>query len=689
MADREQLYTALRNADAAGDTAAAQKLAAYIQSLPADTPAPTGAAAIPVSADERAFGARQAVQQPAPQDNMLGKAFGMIEPAIAMGTGAIGSALGSIAGVSKSIIGGHYGTQQGVQEGDQLAGKVADALTYQPRTQTGQAIVGKVGDALNSSGIAGLPIGGELMAATHLTAPAVRAAAPAVKSAIAPEVFMAKNAARKVASLSAVPRINQETAQLANKAHQFGMTLTPDMLSDNKIARIGGEALAKVPLSGAPADANQVAFNRSLIGMIGGDTTARALTPDVYGNALEQAGGKIGDISSKTQIPLDQSFSDALAGHVNDAAKFQTEDVANVVNNYVQELQNKAAQNGGVIDGTAFRTLNSKIGRQMRGTTNGDLRNALGDLQDSMHNALQANISDPADLSALLAARKQYAIAKTIEPLVAKSPTGNISPAGLMNRVTSNGIGKTAMATGNAGDLGDLARVGQRFLKEPNSSNTAERGLAYGILGGGAIANLPTTAGVFTAANLYNRLSPILARKMVQKSLPPTVPPVSFPPEGLSLMEESPFKPRPPAPVPEVPYRGLISLADQNDIASRAPVPDTQRLATTHDYPTMDFPLRQEVLQQPEIASAIDDFRAEAARLVKIKDNAISPAVRAKAASDLATLQNEFAAGMRQLGISNAADAHGLNRPLYEAGAGTRLPIKKTFTPLSQLPRKQ
>lgn len=43
MADREQLYTALRNADAAGDTEAATKLANYIQSLgqeASDTPAP-------------------------------------------------------------------------------------------------------------------------------------------------------------------------------------------------------------------------------------------------------------------------------------------------------------------------------------------------------------------------------------------------------------------------------------------------------------------------------------------------------------------------------------------------------------------------------------------------------------------------------------------------------------------------
>ena len=41
MATRDELYTALRNADAAGDTAGAQKLAAYIKSMPATTPAPT------------------------------------------------------------------------------------------------------------------------------------------------------------------------------------------------------------------------------------------------------------------------------------------------------------------------------------------------------------------------------------------------------------------------------------------------------------------------------------------------------------------------------------------------------------------------------------------------------------------------------------------------------------------------
>lgn len=44
MPDRDQLYTALRNADAAGDTAGAQRLAGYIKSLPAEDAAPSAVA---------------------------------------------------------------------------------------------------------------------------------------------------------------------------------------------------------------------------------------------------------------------------------------------------------------------------------------------------------------------------------------------------------------------------------------------------------------------------------------------------------------------------------------------------------------------------------------------------------------------------------------------------------------------
>lgn len=83
--------------------------------------------------------------------------------------------------------------------------------------------------------------------------------------------------------------------------------------------------------------------------------------------------------------------------------------------------------------------------------------------------------------------------------------------------------------------------------------------------------------------------------------------------------------------------------------------PETGKVMTgmAEDVPTIDFPLRQEVLQQPEIAQAIDAFRREYAE--------------AKTSEEKARIESRFMDGMRQLGIYKPEDAIGL-QPLYESG---------------------
>ena len=439
-----------------------------------------------------------------PQDTVLGKLVSPVDAALSAGSAALGGIVGAVAGAGNNIINGRA---PGARAGEEFGSRVAEKITRPPATQTGRKILEAVGTVAEPLGALPTATLADLAGSARVAAPAVQAAADVGGAAAAQSGARLSQLAGKV-----VPKMDPTTARLAAVAQErYGIPLRPDQLYGNKLAKMAGEASEKVPLSGSKADVRQEAFNKAVIGTIGGDPAATKLTPDVFDQAIRRSGQKIGDIAAKTPLMIDQELSNALDSHLANVSKYETSDVARVITNYIDELRTKAAD--GAVPGEAFRKLNTKITSQMRSTSNGDLKHALGELQDDLQDALQRGLSGD-DLAALQAARQQYAIAKTIEPLVAKSATGDISPAGLMGRVTANNAGKSRMARGTGGEIGDLARIGQRFLKEPASSGTAERGLVYGLAGGGVVAEPATATGIYTLSNLYNRAGAAAARKL-------------------------------------------------------------------------------------------------------------------------------------------------------------------------------
>ncbi|PRH40808.1 hypothetical protein C6T65_18745 [Burkholderia vietnamiensis] len=77
------------------------------------------------------------------------------------------------------------------------------------------------------------------------------------------------------------------------------------------------------------------------------------------------------------------------------------------------------------------------------------------------------------------------------------------------------------MAMGQGGELGKLADIGSLFLREPGTSNTAERGIVAGVLGGAGLGVNPAAAvAPWVAANLYNRAGPAVTEQLLQR--PPT-----------------------------------------------------------------------------------------------------------------------------------------------------------------------
>lgn len=322
----------------------------------------------------------------------------------------------------------------------------------------------------------------------------------------------AKAATAGAEALGAAIAPKPEVAALARKAQALDIPIRPDMLTDNKFAKLIGEAFEKIPLSGSRADARQVAFNRALTSQIGGDKEAIRLTPDVFKAAMNTSGEKIGEIAAKTPIKLDAEANALFSAQLQDA-KLLPNDISRPIIARINEIKSKAIE--GVIPGETFRKLNSEIGAQIRSTANGDFRLALSNLQDDLQSLLVKNIANPADLEALQVARKQYAIGKSLIPLVAKSPVGDISPSALMGAVTNSSTKKSNMAFGG-GDMGDLARIGQLFMKEPASSGTAERALVYGGATGIAAIEPTTAAGLYGAANIYNRGGNALTNKLLK-----------------------------------------------------------------------------------------------------------------------------------------------------------------------------
>lgn len=467
-----------------------------------------GAAASPKSAPWEKYASPETKpvtkQEIKPPESSFGqKLLGTGEAALSLGTGAIGGALGlaggALGGIAGSIASGDYGTQKGVREVGDVASDYAKKFTYEPRTESGKSQIGAIGKAFDDSGLMGI--------AGMRPPPALPrgSISTPVRAGLAEVPNVAKSVGKAMTpSFSITP----EVRALAQKATDAGIPLRPDMLTNNRLFKIVGETLENAPLTGDKLEGRRVAYNRALIDQIGGDTKSAKLDSTTFRNAIDKSGGKIGELSEKYPIPLDEKLGNALQKHATNAG-FEVSDVEKIVHKYTAEIANHAKD--GTIDGVTFRKIRSRIGEQMRRTKDGDVRHALGELDDTMLDAIQSQLN-PSELEQFNAARGQYARAKLIEPLVAESLTGDIKPDALMGRINATSSGKRSMAMGYAGDMGDLAKIGKLFLKEPTKVQST---LGMGLMGAGAVTSPPAIAGAYGAAQLYNRLGPGIAKKMI------------------------------------------------------------------------------------------------------------------------------------------------------------------------------
>lgn len=386
-------------------------------------------------------------EPPAPQGTMERLARGA-------GTGLVDAASIALpaAGVARAT--------QAVGQAPSLVNRAATALAAQPVMQATAGMVGgAVGEATDS------PLAGTAAAfATPL---------------------VAAMAGRAITPIKTQPNLQRQA--LVQYLESQGVPVTAGQATGNRFLQNIEGQLEQLPFTADAQrgirEAQQRAFTRASLRNAG--VNSDVATPDVLNQARQTIGGGIGAIANRNTLDFSPQLHSALLTIENDLPLLPAE-AAGPVGAYIQRIRGMAqpgsTPSGVSIPGSSYRKMDSQLGRAIRGTSNTDLRTALGELRDEMRRAMDNSIS-PQDAADWQELRRQYAnlmvSARAASGAGAAAAEGQVSPLALRNAVDqSTGRG---YAFGR-GDQNQLARAGQSVLRAPPDSGTAGRTAANNLL---------------------------------------------------------------------------------------------------------------------------------------------------------------------------------------------------------------
>jgi hypothetical protein len=376
------------------------------------------------------------------------------------------------------------------------SGKTGTAIANSLRGGNLAARIGKAGVAAAPAGYAfgfgegegGLQNRTDLAGKTALVSSLVAGAIPGVAGTV-------KGVANAV-----VPQIESSTAKLALRAKDFGIPLRVDQLSPTRARNTVQKVSQEIPFSGVNAfeDTQKAAVQKALAKTIGED--ADNLGPDVINNYLKGADTKFRAAIGSEPV----RFDPVTVSRFDDIYKNAdvTEDVANIIKKNVDRF--KADLSGDYINPVKLASFRSDLIKKIP-KADSQARPYLHDIIDTIDDIAEKSL--PEENAAILSqARREYRNFKTIEPLLEKSPDGNINPTELINRVAASPYIKASRNSLGEDDLVDLARISKKFLPIKGGSDTVQKGL---YLGAGASLMDPTAAtiagGTIGANAVYQR----------------------------------------------------------------------------------------------------------------------------------------------------------------------------------------
>lgn len=315
-------------------------------------------------------------------------------------------------------------------------------------------------------------------------------------------------------------RLNAEQRRLAALLAREGVNLTPAQATGSTPLKIIDAVSENLPLTaGRMRDINQgqrEAFTAAAMRAAGENSTSAS--PDAIQAARQRLGSEFNRLSQGRTVPLGQRVTQALTDI--DAAQSELRGVVPTesIDRMVQGATAMVAN--GSIKGETAQRLRSELTKAAKDAANSQntrLADALRTFRDAIDDSIRDALT-PAEAGAWDTARRQYANLKVIERGMsgsgAEAASGTLPPNALRSAVGQ--ANRNNYAAG-AGDLNDLARAGQAFLRPVPSSGTAERTAWQSILSGGPAAYLVGAGepGSAVAAALATLLGPKLAQTAI------------------------------------------------------------------------------------------------------------------------------------------------------------------------------
>lgn len=518
-ATRDQIYAAIKAADAAGDTDSVQKLGTYLKTMPADASQADKDRALysPVLKGDGSF---------------LGNAGANVEN-FAAGAGKAVSDLGSgfhqLYAKAADAISPQAPTMSGLVTGQQptrAAGVQADIDEAKrldaPLMNTGAGIAGNLAGnvamtvlpgSVVAKGAQGLGMARTALAARAFVNPATYAGAAGAGATV--------GALQPVATGDPDHLMNAGLGAVGGVVGQgvvngIGRLVQP---IKNALDPIRQKAIDTLQSAGVPLDLAQVtgsptlnrirsvlndnpftagaqaslagrqreAFTTAVSNLMG--ENAPALTSDVMGGVRDRTNGVIGDVLNRTNVQPRPAWVDKATSAQAGAIENQKTPVVSMVNRLFDAIDPQTGTIPGQVAYGIKKDLD-RIANTQDTTQNYLVRQVRSALLDGVNGSLSR-----ADQSAFASARGQQAIMHKVEGAIPTDGSGELSVNKLAN-ILGQKANRSASIYGNGPqDLVNLAQSGKQVLGDnmPNSGTAARAAM---MLAPGAIVGVGT--GLYT-----------------------------------------------------------------------------------------------------------------------------------------------------------------------------------------------